>query len=132
MLDRLDTLKGTPKQQIYSSRGFPRGYWETYSNPRMPKDTKTPSKKQSMPPNLSFCSTPSSPPSEATIRPATPEAEGTRLHASRRFPGETHRIVHSSPKVEGEDGTATNGSDKEEEAKDNSGLSITQPTHHDG
>ena len=132
MLDRLDTLKGTPKQQIYSSRGFPRGYWQTYSNPLMPKDMKTPSKKQSTPPSLSSCSMPSSPPSEATIRPATLEAEGTCLHASRRFPGGMHRIVHSSPKVEGEDGTVANDSDKEEGDKDNSDPSTTPPTHRDG
>ena len=132
MLDRLDTLKGTPKQQIYSSRGFPRGYWQTYSNPLTPKDTKTPSKKRSTPPNLSSCSTPSSPPSEETTLLRTLEAEETRLRALRRSLEETHRIAHSSPKAEGEDGTVTNDSDKGEGDKDNSDPNITPPTHRDG
>ena len=132
MLDRLDTLKGMPKQQIYSSRGFPCGYWETYSNPPMPKDTKTPSKKQSTPPSPSFCWTQSSPPNEATTLHETLEDVETRLHALRLSLEVTRRIAHSSPKAEEEDGTVTNASDKEEGDKDNSGPNTTPPTHHDG
>ena len=132
MLDRLDTLKGTPKQQIYSSRGFPRGYWETYSSPLTPKDTKTPNRKQSTLPNRSFYSTLSSPPNEATTLRETLGAEETRLRALRLSLEETHRTAHSSPKTEGEDGTVTNDSDKEEEAKDSSALNTTPPTHRGG
>ena len=132
MLDKPDTLKEMPKQPIYSSKDFPPEYWQTYSNLLMLKDTKIPNKKQSMPPSLSFYWTPSSLLSEATILLRTLEVEKTRLRALRHFLEETHRIAHSSPRTEEEDGTVTNDSAKEEEDKDNNDPSITPPTHHDG
>ena len=132
MLDKLDTPKEMPKQPTYSSKDFPPEYWQMYSNLRMLRDTKIPSKKQSMPPSLSFYWTPSSLLSEAAILLKTVEVEEIHLRALRHLLEETHRIAHSSRRTEEEDGTVTNDSDKEEEDKDNSDPSTTPPMHRDG
>ena len=86
-----------------------------------------------MPPSLSFYWTPSSLLSEATILLRTLEVEETRLRALRHFLEEMHRIAHSSPRTEEEDGTVTSDLDKEEEEdKDSNDPNTTPPTHRDG
>ena len=74
---------------------------------------------------------PSSLLSEAAILLRTLEAEEICLRALRHLLEETHRIAHSSPRTEAEDGTVTNDLDKEEGDKDND-PSTTPPTRHDG
>ena len=75
---------------------------------------------------------PSSLLNEAIILLRTLEVEEIRLRALRHFLEETHRIAHSFPRTEEEDGTVTNDLDKEEEGKDNSDPNTTPPTHRDG
>ena len=75
---------------------------------------------------------PSSLLSEATVLLRTVEAEETHLRALRHLLEETHHIAHSSPRIEGEDGTVTNDSGKEEEDKDSSDPSTTPPMHRSG
>ena len=60
------------------------------------------------------------------------EAEEIRLCALRHLLEETHRIAHSSPRTEEEDGTVTSDLDKEEEDRDNNDPSTTPPMHRDG
>ena len=132
MLDKPDIPKETLKQPTCSSKDFPPEYWQMYLNLRTLRDTKTPNKKQSMPPSPSFYWTPSSLLSEAATLLRTVEAEEIRLHALRHLLEEMHCIAHSSPRTEGEDGTVTNDSDKEEEDRDNNDPNTTPPTHRDG
>ena len=75
---------------------------------------------------------PSSLLSEAAILLRTVKAEEIRLRTLRHLLEETHCIAHSSNRTEGEDGTVTNDSGKEEEDKDNNDPDTTPPTHCNG
>ena len=132
MLDKQDTPKEMPKPPIYSSKDFPPEYWQMYSNLLTLRDTKTPNKKQSMPPNPLSYLTPSCLLNEAIIQLRTLEIEEIRLHTLRHLLEETHCIAHSSLRTEEEDGTVTNDSGKEEGDKDSSDPNTTPPTPRDG
>ena len=131
MLDKLDTPKEMLKPPIYSSKDFPSEYWQIYSNLCMLRDMKIPNKKQSMPLNPSSYLTPSCLLKEAIILLRTVEIEEIHLHALRHLLEKMHRIALSSRRTREEDGTVTNGLDKEEEDKNNSDPSTTPPTHRD-
>ena len=81
MLNKLDTLKETPKPLTYSSKDFPPEYWQMYSNLCMLRDTKIPNKKQSTPLNPSSYSMPSSLLNEAVVLLRTLEIEEICLRA---------------------------------------------------